>query len=77
MMNGRVLSFWADRSYGFVESESGESFFFHRSDLPHGAHDPEKGQPVTFDVAVNPRNQKKKAFRVRLLTAQEILGGGQ
>jgi cold shock CspA family protein len=76
-MTGRVLSYWPDRSYGFVESESGESFFFHRSDLPPGAADLEKGQPVTFDVAPNPRNKKQKAFRIRLLSAQEILGAGQ
>ncbi len=76
-MTGRVLNYWQDRSYGFVEAESGESFFFHKSDLPPGLSDPEKGQPVTFEVAANPRNQKLKAFRVRLLSAQEILGGGQ
>jgi cold shock CspA family protein len=76
-MTGRVLSYWTDRSYGFVESESGESFFFHRSDLPHGLPDPEKGHPVAFDVAQNPRNGKQKAFKVRPLSATEMLGGGQ
>jgi cold shock CspA family protein len=76
-MTGRVLSYWSDRSYGFVESETGDSFFFHRSDLPPGSSDPERGQPVAFDVAANPRNGKQKAFRVRPLSAQEILGGGQ
>lgn len=75
-MTGRVLSYWSDRSYGFLESESGATFFFHRSDLPPGG-DPEKGRPVVFDIAPNPRNGRMKAFRVRLLSAQEILGGGQ
>jgi cold shock CspA family protein len=75
-MVGRILSYWPDRAYGFVQCEDGKDFFFHKTDLPPGSSNPLKDQLVTFDVEVSPRNQKEKAWRIRPLTPADILGGG-
>jgi cold shock CspA family protein len=74
-MTGRILSYWADRAYGFVQSDDGQDFFFHRTDFPPGSPNPIKDQLVTFEVGISPRNQRQKAFNVRSLTPADILGG--
>jgi cold shock CspA family protein len=77
-MQGHVTRYWPDKGFGFVENDdTGESFFFHRSDLLPDVPPPQKNQPVSFDVVPNRRRgpNEMKAVRLRPLSGQEVLGG--
>jgi CspA family cold shock protein len=64
---GYVKNFFGPpKGFGFIRRENGEDLFVHISQcafLPLQA-----GQHVSFDVDLNPRNQKLEAKAVAILT---------
>ena len=59
-MRGWVRSFLAERSYGFIDGEDGESYFFHLDDVrdnePVAA-----GQEVTFRPSATPKGLRARS----------------
>ena len=52
-INGTVTTFNSARGFGFIKTDSAESFFFHISQWPQGEEPPRKDQRVAFDVGSN------------------------
>lgn len=50
MPTGKVKFFDADRGFGFIEGDDGESVFLHASALPEGARAPKSGTRVEYSV---------------------------
>lgn len=77
-MQGEVKNYWPEKGYGFVEDdETGQTYFFHRSDLLPDVPPPQKKQLVSFETAPNKRRgpNEVKAVRLRPLTVSDVLGG--
>ena len=66
---GRVKVFDADRGFGFIQRRDGQDFFVHISACP-GELPLEKGDKVSFDIAVNARKNKPEAIDVQLIGAK-------
>lgn len=50
-MNGKVARILGEKGFGFVRSDDGKEYFFHRSALSNGYFDDLKeGQKVTFET---------------------------
>ncbi len=70
MAKGTIKTLVTDRGFGFIQQESGEELFFHRSDLVgvefaslHG------GQEVEFEKGQG-QDGRQKAVKVRLTETQ-------
>ncbi|MDO5049324.1 MAG: cold shock domain-containing protein [Actinomycetaceae bacterium] len=50
MPTGKVKFFDADRGFGFIEGDDGESVFLHASALPEGVRAPKGGTRVEYSV---------------------------
>ena len=48
MSTGKVKWFSSEKGYGFIEQESGEDLFFHKSELQSYAV--QEGEDVEFDI---------------------------
>jgi len=69
MATGRVKKVVADRGFGFITSEDGKDFFFHRSSV-RGSIDFDRllgGETVEFDIENSPKGPR--ASNVREVTA--------
>lgn len=63
--NGKVKFFDAEKGFGFLVSEDGQSVYVHASTLPEGVQQLRKGQRVEFDMVDGSRGPQ--ALTVRLL----------
>jgi len=74
-MTGRIVSYFEERNYGFIQdAATGTEFFFHRTDWS-GADIPEKEQAVSFTIGT--WKNRKKAFNVSALpSVKAVLSGG-
>lgn len=64
IQNGRVVSFFPQRNYGFIHGEDGNEYFFHILDIADGRIPP-KGSLVAFQTSEY--QGKTKAVNVRRL----------
>lgn len=62
-LNGIIKRKIADRGFGFIETEDGQSYFFHLSDLVGGFYFDEvmEGMSVSFEVKRQPTDEKAGA----------------
>ena len=59
MPNGTIHRLVRDRGFGFIKSDDGQDFFFHRSELQGVTFDLLKeGQSVEFDKGQSPKGPK-------------------
>ncbi|MDO5034623.1 MAG: cold shock domain-containing protein [Actinomycetaceae bacterium] len=65
MPTGKVKFFHADRGFGFIEGDDGESVFLHASALPEGARAPKSGTRVEYSVVDGRKGAQ--AMRVQIL----------
>jgi len=67
VQRGRIASYFPDRGFGFIAYGEGETIFFHVShcEVPSG-ESLATGQEVSFVIAVNQRNRRAQAERIRL-----------
>ncbi|MDA8217101.1 MAG: cold shock domain-containing protein [Dehalococcoidales bacterium] len=56
LVSGRVTRTFADRGFGFIESEDGRNYFFHLTDLQPGLEfeDVQEGLDLEFEVKKEP-----------------------
>ncbi len=65
-----------ERGFGFIQSESGEDLFFHRTDIEGGGFSSLKeGQEVEFEKGQGP-DGRPSAVKVRLAETQAEDAGG-
>ncbi|HSV31724.1 MAG TPA: cold shock domain-containing protein, partial [Atribacteraceae bacterium] len=50
IMQGRIRTWFVDKSYGFVRGQDGGDYFFHVTDLKRQDKQPLEGQGVSFEV---------------------------
>jgi len=68
---GKITIWHHDRGFGFITpDEGGQDIFLHVSELPRGVK-PSVGQPLGFEVALNPQG-KKKAVGVYVHRAEPV-----
>ncbi|WP_311064106.1 cold shock domain-containing protein [Halomonas sp. DWK9] len=72
MLTGTIKSYSNDKKYGFIESEQGESYFFHSNDLVRKSHNPSSGQRVSFDDVPTPKGLSAKKITL-LKDVEKIL----
>ncbi len=67
MPEGTIKKLVADRGFGFISSEDGRDYFFHRSGLDSSVDFDALtgGERVTFEVEASPKGPR--AHRVRLV----------
>ena len=64
--NGTLKKWNAQRGFGFVVAEQGgQEVFVHVSALPRDGWIPVIGEPLTFEIEVDPKDGRKRAVRVR------------
>jgi cold shock CspA family protein len=61
---GKVKHWNDDKGFGFILADDGESYFAHINDFKPRA-EPDVGQRVQFDIAMDDRKQKPRADNVR------------
>jgi cold shock protein len=67
MPQGTIKHYRADRAFGFIAQDSGDSdMFVHIKAFPLGTI-PEIGMRVSYDAAISPRTGKLEAVDVRVL----------
>ena len=64
MPTGKVKFFDADKGFGFLTGEDGQSVYVHASVLPHGTEALRPGQRVEFDMVDGRRGPQALAVRV-------------
>ncbi|MBR2512769.1 MAG: cold shock domain-containing protein [Halomonas sp.] len=60
MLTGTIKSYSNEKKYGFIQSEHGESYFFHFNDLNDKTSAPKAGQIVSFDDVPTPKGMAAK-----------------
>jgi cold shock CspA family protein len=64
--NGTLKTWNAQRGFGFVVAEQGgQELFVHVSALPRDGWIPVVGEPLTFEIELDPKDGRKRAVRVR------------
>jgi CspA family cold shock protein len=64
-MKGEIKRLRFDRGFGFIQAESGEEVFFHRSAVAEENFDLlREGQKVTFDFEQSPRGPRASNVKV-------------
>lgn len=64
IMKGRIKRLVTDKGFGFVESERGDEYFFHRSaSVDQAFEDLREGQAVTFDAGQGPKGPRAENVR--------------
>lgn len=59
MTNGTVVRLVSDKGFGFIRSESGSEFFFHRSACERGEFEQmREGQNVKFEAGDGPKGPR-------------------
>jgi CspA family cold shock protein len=67
-MNGTIKRLVRDKGFGFVASERGEEYFFHRSACVGMSFDElREGQAVTFDTGQGPKGPRAENVRATQL----------
>jgi CspA family cold shock protein len=61
-MNGTVKRVVRDKGFGFVASDRGDEYFFHRSSCAN-FDDLREGQAVTFDAGQGPKGPRAENVR--------------
>jgi len=65
MNQGTVKFFNTVKGFGFIKNdEADEEIFVHISALNDGVKELQEGQKVTYDVEVDPKNNKNRATNV-------------
>ena len=64
MLTGIIKSYSDDKKYGFIQSEHGESYFFHFNDLKDKTTHPKPGQAVSFDDVPTPKGMAAKKISI-------------
>lgn len=66
MTNGTIKKLVSDRGFGFIESEDGKEYFFHRNELETSTDFDRLvgGERVEFEVGASPKGPQ--ATKVRL-----------
>lgn len=65
MARGVVRRVFADRGFGFIQSDSGRDYFFHRSDVLHIPFETlQVGQAVEFSLVATPQGPRARSVRV-------------
>ena len=67
---GRIAKIVQDRGFGFIDSESDNSIFFHFKQLKFLKKDLKIDQLVTFDIQENPNNGKTHAVNINLSSSE-------
>jgi cold shock CspA family protein len=63
-----VIRFWnAERRYGFIVEDGGDSIFFHGGSLDSDDYSPKVGDAVEYRASIEPRRNSRCAQGVRLL----------
>jgi len=62
---GVVDRFFAEKGFGFVQYEKGQSIFFHVTQCEDGADGISPGVRVTFRIGHNPKKGKTQAEALR------------
>ncbi len=57
-MNGTIKKVVSDRGFGFVASDDGTEYFFHRSGTEADFDRLQGGEKVTFDVESSPKGPR-------------------
>ena len=66
MSRGKIKKVIKDKHYGFIRTDDGREIFFHMSDLQGvDIKDLKEGDPMEFDVEMDPRGRGPKAVYVR------------
>lgn len=78
MQKGTVKWFSNIRNYGFIESNSGQSYFFHRSDIirQHGARKAAAGNPCVFYPYPEP-GKPDRAVNVLIEVSSSVKGSAK
>lgn len=63
MLTGTIKSYSDDKKYGFIQSENGESYFFHFNDLEDDSFKPKVGLFVSFDDIPTPKGMAAKKIK--------------
>ena len=64
MQNGTIKKLVSDRGFGFIASEDGKEYFFHRSGTVEEFDGLRAGEKVTFEVEASPKGPR--AAKVKL-----------
>jgi CspA family cold shock protein len=65
MQSGTIKKVVSDRGFGFIASEDGKEYFFHRSGIEGQFDLLQGGERVTFEVEASPKGPR--AGRVQLV----------
>lgn len=61
MATGTIKKIVADRGFGFIQRETGEDLFFHRSAVTTSFDSLSEGQTVSYDTITDPRRKDKES----------------
>ncbi len=65
-MTGKIVRLVRDRGFGFIRAENGTEIFFHATGLQGRSFESlTEGEPVEFDVELDPRSNRNRAVNVR------------
>ena len=65
MPEGTIKKIVSDRGFGFIASEDGKEYFFHRSSVEGSFEGLQEGQKVSFDIESNaPKGPRASRVRV-------------
>lgn len=63
-MKGVIIAYSAQKKYGFITGEDGDSYFFHRNHLTQPSTSPQKGLPVSFDPVPTPKGMAARQVEI-------------
>ena len=61
---GTVKFFNEEKGFGFVQQESGQDLFIHKSHIDDSVSTLNEGDKVSFEVRTSPRTGKPEAFNL-------------
>ena len=72
-ITGKILRYYKDRGYGWIETPEKENLFYHNSEVP-GRRSLDPGTEVSFEVALNAKGQTR-AVKIEVLSEPESASG--